>query len=256
MANKINQVLRQWPKGTVTTQGWLTAQGVSAQLTHRYKHSGWIERVGQGAYIRAGEQVDWKGMVYGLQQHTNLDIWPGGRTALAMTGYAHYLPMGRETIWLFGSPGTRLPAWVGQHDWGARIEYRAPKLFDPAAGAQLDVSHGQFDGLLLKVSSMERASLEMLYGVHDESAFVQAGEVFQGLVNLRPKVMQLCLQACGSVRVTRLALFLGAHYGHTWFEKLDRTKVNLGAGKRQIVQGGVLNDRFQITVPREFADGS
>lgn len=260
MGNKLNQILKKWPAGTVTTQSWLAEQGVSPQLTRRYRTSGWIERVGRGAYVRAGDQVKWKGMIYGLQQRARLEIWPGGRTALALNGHAQYLPVARDTVTLFAEPGTRLPAWVTQHDWGVRITFNAPQLFEPAdgnkkAGTQHDISSGHFDGLHLNVSSIERASLELLYQVRNETEFTAAGEIFQGLVNLRPQVMQLYLEACRSVRVKRLALFFGTYYGHPWFSKVNTRTVNTGAGKRQVVKAGVLNEQFQITVPAGFSDG-
>jgi hypothetical protein len=261
MRNKLNQILKKWPAGTVTTQSWLAEQGVSPQLTRRYRTSGWIERVGRGAYVRAGDHVKWKGAVYGLQHHAHLEIWPGGRTALALYGHAQYLSMAKETISLFAAPGTRLPAWVGQHDWGVHITCNAPRLFEPVddnreTSSHFDISAGHFEGMLLKVSSMERASLEMLYLVRDEVAFVAASEIFQGLVNLRPQVMQLYLEACRSVKVKRLALFFGDYYSQPWYSKLNTELVNVGAGKRQIVKGGILNETFQITVPAEFTHGS
>ena len=247
--------------GTVATLSWLSNQGISPQLRHRYKASGWIERVGLGAYVRAGDRVNWKGMVYGLQRHAHMDIWPGGRTALALYGHAQYLPMGKEIVSLFANPGTRLPTWVGQYDWGVRIKFSVPRLFESAdkdseTGSQFDISAGHFEGLLLKVSSMERASLEMLYQVRSEIEFVVASETFQSLVNLRPQLMQSYLEVCRSVRVKRLALFFGAYYKQPWYSKVNATAIDLGAGKRQVVKGGVLNETFQITIPAEFADGS
>ena len=259
MSSKLNQLLKRWPADTVATQSWLTEQGINWQLTHAYRKSGWLERIGQGAYIRSGDKVDWKGMVYGLQ-HAHLPIWPGGQTALAMHGYAHYLPMARETIWLFAVAGTRLPSWVRQHDWRVNLEFRKPQLFTPqglTAGTfgHLDVTGGRFEGLNLTVSSLERASLELLYIVNDQSSFNFASETFQGLLNLRPAVMQTHLESCRSVKVKRLALFLGKHFNHPWYSRLEKARVQLGAGKRQVVKGGVYNPEFMITVPPEFSIG-
>ena len=260
MSSKINQLLKRWPANTVVTQSWLTEQGISGQLTHTYRKSGWLERIGQGAYIRSGDKVGWKGMVYGLQHHTCLPIWPGGQTALAMHGYAHNLPMARETIWLFAAAGTRLPSWVRQYDWGVSLEFRKPQLFTPQGSiagtiGHLDVAGGRFEGLNLRVSSLERASLELLYTVKDQSSFNFASETFQGLLNLRPAVMQAHLESCCSVKVKRLALFLGKHFDHPWYSKLVKEQVQLGTGKRQVVKGGVYNPEFMITVPPEFSNG-
>ena len=114
VSSKINQLLSKWPNGTVALQSWLTEQGVTRQLAHEYRNSNWLARVGHGAYIRANENVDWKGAVFALQRHANLQIWPGGQTALSLQGYAHYLPFHRETVFLFATPRTHpAPEWLG-----------------------------------------------------------------------------------------------------------------------------------------------
>lgn len=261
MGTKLNELLKAWPPGTVATQAWMIEKGISPQLVRTYMKGGWIERVGRGAYVRAGDTVKWQGMVYGLQKHAGEPVWPGGETALALHGHAHYLPLGRELLWLFGVPGKRLPTWVKDADWGVSIEYHAPNLFrqeiqSRGQPAFLDVTAGRFDGLLLTVSSMERAVFELLHYVDDAAQFTHAAEILRGLVNLRPAVMQSHLEQCRSIKTKRLVLFLGEHFQQPWYAKADLDKVDLGSGKRQIVKGGVLNQRFEVTVPREFADGA
>lgn len=261
MGSKLNKLLKAWPPGTVATQGWMTKKGISPQLVRTYMKGGWIERVGRGAYVRAGERVKWQGMVYGLQNHAHEPIWPGGETALALQGYAQNLPFGKAILWLFGPPRKRLPTWVEEADWGVVIQYRAPNLFGQEEQTRgqpvhLDVSAGRFDGMLLTVSSMERAVFELLHYVNNAEQFTHAAEILQGLVNLRPAIMQLHLEHCRSIKTKRLVLFFGDHYGQPWYAKVDESKIDLGFGKRQIVEGGVLNQRFQITVPREFSDGA
>ena len=41
---------------------------------------------------------------------------------------------------------------------------------------------------------------------------------------------------------------------HSWFKELRIEKINLGSGKRVIVQNGVLDKKYHITVPREYAE--
>lgn len=261
MANKLNRLFQKWPPGTVATQAWLKEEGISPQLVRTYRKGGWIKRVGRGAYVRAGETVKWQGMVYGLQTHAHEPIWPGGETALSLYGHAHYLPLSRETLWLFGSSRKRLPTWVEEGDWGVSIKYHTPNLFGSQATnfaqmGHLDVSAGYFNGLVLTVSSMERATFELLHYVNDEAQFIHAAEILQGLVNLRPAMMQLHLDQCRSIKIKRLVLFFGEHFKQQWYSKVELGKVGLGSGKRQIVKGGVLNQHFQITVPREFSGGA
>jgi hypothetical protein len=95
----------------------------------------------------------------------------------------------------------------------------------------------------------------LLYTVKDQSSFKFASETFQGLLNLRPAVMQARLESCRSVKVKRLALFLGEHFNHPRYSKLVKALVRLGAGKRQVVKGGVYSPEFMITVPPEFSNG-
>jgi len=252
MSSKINQLLKNWPTGTVALQSWLDGQGIDSNLARRYREGKWLEPIGRASYRRVGDQVDWKGAVYALQNHAGLSIWPGGLTALSLAGFAHYLPMGRETVWLYGEPGERLPAWFRSHDWGVNLKYQAPHLFDQS---DLDLSSGKFGSFVIKLSSLERATFELLYLVPRQISFEHAAEVVQALLNLRPRVMQMYLESCRSIKVKRLLLFLATYYQHPWVKNIELDSVDLGAGKRQIVESGCLDKRFQITVPGEFADG-
>jgi len=258
MSSKINRLLKKWPKGTVALQSWLSEQGVTRQLAHEYRSSSWLTRVGHGANVRANDNVDWKGAVFALQKHANLPIWPGGQTALSLQGYAHYLPFQRETVFLFAAPRTRLPAWVKQHDWGVQLRFRPMNLFtvgDSNQVNQIDLAAAKFGDFNISISSLERATFELLYLVSDRSSFSNAADVIEGLVNLRPAVMEAYLNVCKSVKVTRLLLFLADHYQHVWLEKINRDCANLGSGKRQIVKDGILDKKYQITVPHEFQHG-
>jgi len=60
---KINLLLQKWPKGTVATNAWLAENGVNASLKKRYVQTNWLQPIGTGAAIRAGDQIDWKGGV-------------------------------------------------------------------------------------------------------------------------------------------------------------------------------------------------
>lgn len=259
MSSKLNQLLSKWPNGTVALQSWLSGQGVSRQLAHEYRGSNWLARVGHGAYIQANDKVDWKGAVYALQTHANLQIWPGGQTALSLHGYAQYLPFHKETVFLYAIPRTRLPSWMKQHDWGVQLRFQPTNLFGLGHSShadQIDIAAVKFGDFSIRISSLERAAFELLHLVSDKSSFNNAAEVFEGLVNLRPAVMEAYLKACRSVKVNRLLLFLAEHYQHAWLKKVDRACANLGSGKRQMVKDGVMDKKYQITVPQEFQHGT
>jgi len=81
-------------------------------------------------------------------------------------------------------------------------------------------------------------------------------QVMGNLATLRPEVVQPLLEACGSVKVKRLFLYLAERHGHDWFAKLDPGKVDLGKGKRMIVPKGRYDARYQITVPVDRNEAS
>lgn len=102
---KINRLLKQWPSGTVAVMRWLEKQGVYQQLVHEYEKSAWIRRIGQGAYAKSGDKVEWPGGLCALQNQLGLNVYAGGKTALQLQGYAHFLPLGKgSTVFLFRSP--------------------------------------------------------------------------------------------------------------------------------------------------------
>jgi hypothetical protein len=39
------------------------------------------------------------------------------------------------------------------------------------------------------------------------------------------------------------------YHNHPWAALIDETKINLGSGKREIIKNGVLDKKYQITVP-------
>ena len=101
----------------------------------------------------------------------------------------------------------------------------------------------------LRVAGEERATIEMLDQVPDDVGFDHADESFQGLSNLRPRLVTRLLADCRSVRAKRLFLFYAERHGHAWLKHVDRDMVDLGTGKRQLAPGGKLDSRYQITVP-------
>lgn len=246
--SKLNRLLSAWPPGTVATSRWLEAQGAYQQLVHEYEKSGWIRRIGQGAYARAGDTIEWTGGLYAVQVQMALPVHVGAKTALQLQGYAHFLSLGKgEALTLFGLPGTRLPAWFRRRDWGGTLHYTTTKLFMDTTDAGL--TKKDLGAYAVTISAPERAILEVLYLVPAEESFEEAGLLMEGLTTLRPRLVQALLEQCRSVKVKRLFLYLAETCNHAWVKKLDLSNVNLGKGKRMIVRGGHLDAKYNITVP-------
>jgi len=98
--------------------------------------------------------------------------------------------------------------------------------------------------------------MECLYSVPKSQPLLEVLEIVEGLNNLRPASVQALLEACKSVKVKRLFLYLAEKAGHDWFKYLDLKKVGLGSGKRSIVEGGIYVPKYQITVPKELEAAS
>lgn len=245
--NKLNKTLQKWPPGTIVTSDWLKEQGIYKQLVDSYKNTGWIKRVGRGAFKRTGEQVSWEGGLYALQQLQHLPVHVGGKTALELHGLGHYVNMASEKILLWKTPDVRLPVWFKSHEWKSTIELRSASLFATEKYSLTQTTSNQIDVI---ASSPERAILEHLYDVPKHEGFDEASYIMEGLTSLRPIVLQYLLEACKSIRVKRLFMYLADYYHHRWFDKLDPSTIDLGKGKRVIVEGAQLDKKYQIVVPK------
>ncbi len=221
--------------------------GVSRQLASSYVKSGWLERFGSGAYRKPHEEISWTGALYTLQNFSHLNVHVGGKTALEIQGYAHYLSKNpRQDVTLWKSPDLKLPAWFMNQRWGLELRVRSVNLFDSTIDF---LSKKEVEGVEIGISIAEMAILEYLYDIPNAESFDEAGYLMEGLSSLRPSILQLLLESCQSIRVKRLFLYLAEIYPHSWFKRLDVSKINLGSGKREVIKGGKLDSKYLIVVP-------
>ena len=250
---KLNRLGRLLPEGVAAPSGWLASEGFSRQLVRKYVQGGWLQPLARGAFVRPGTPIDSDGVILGLQRLAAGKFHVGGLSALNRLGHAHYLPLGGESsLHLWGTDA--VPAWVTATRLREHLTFHRVNLFDEAARAvgQQSVPTRVRDWTLT-VSGLERAMMEVLSLVdEDESSFLHASQLFEGLTALRPKVVSKLLASCRSLKVKRLFLFFSAHYDYPWSEKIDRSAVDLGKGKRQIVRGGRYEREFRITIPERF----
>ncbi len=253
---KLNKLLTLLPEGVAAPSLWLAEQGYSRQLVYKYVQSRWLVALGRGVYARPQLEVNWKGLVLGMQQLACLPFHIGGITALNLQGYAHYLPLGGEkNIHLWGL--AKVSAWVKAVSLTETLQFHTVQLFDSSVTdtATETVPTNVRDWSLL-VSSPERAIMEVLYGVQDDvHSFTHAMELFEGLTTLRPAKVNYLLQHCNSIKVKRLFLFMMDRFNYSWAKRIDRDLVDIGRGKRVIVKGGKLDNKYLITVPAEI-DGA
>ncbi len=246
----INNLLRNWPQNTVTVSTWLDGQGVYRQLAGTYVKSGWIERIGRGAFKRAEENVEWSGGLYALQAQLNMSVHPAGKTALQLHGNAHYLPasLKQVNIVLFGYKNEKLPAWFKSYKWEVDVRYVMTGLFgdDPRQGLTT-YNTGNYE---ITISSAERAAIELCYDVPIRESFGELYQIMSGLTTLRPRMVQGLLEKCRSVKAKRLFMYLAEKCDHPWVKKLDFERVNLGKGKRSLCNKGRYDSKYKIVVPK------
>lgn len=228
---------------------WLESVGISRDLQKRYKKTGWLEAFGTGAYKRPGEEVNWQGGLYAIQQQAKLPVHVGALTALSLQGLSHFFRLSTQTVFLFSPVKTILPKWFKIHRWQYKVKHIQTSLLPDNLGL---ITH-QEKNFSLTISSPERAILECLYLTPEKLDLIECYHLVEGLSNIRPKVMQELLEKCSSVKVKRLFLFLANKAQHQWLAFIDKSKIDMGKGERSIIKGGVYNAAFQITIPKELA---
>jgi group I intron endonuclease len=249
---KLVLLMNSWVRGTIKLSTELKRKGYEKDLLRKYLKSRWLESLGYGAYKLAGDDVKWFGAISVLQDQKNVSIHPGGKTALEIKGYAHYLSQNHTNIQLYGNISESLPKWFTDQDWKVTLSYIQTKLFGDDTKKYLSDSGMQ--NVKIKVSTPEMASMEMLHLVPKGQSFDEAMKIMEGLTTLRPKMVQELLEKCNSVKVKRLFLYMAEKSQHVWLKELELNKVSLGSGKRVVVQNGVLDNKYNITVPREYAE--
>jgi Transcriptional regulator, AbiEi antitoxin, Type IV TA system/Transcriptional regulator, AbiEi antitoxin N-terminal domain len=273
-SSRLNQLLLALPEGFLADSAWLQAQGLSRSSIRDYADRGWLERIGPRVYRRPGKttkaSLRWDVVVLSLQQVMHKPVHVGGRTAVELSGYAHYLEAGDTApVYLYGQG---LPSWLAKLQTSARFETRSIGLFaNSSTGVEMkryDLRSGETSGSTKETEAMspwewsltmsvpERAILEMMDELPHHESFHLVDVVMEGLANLRPGLVGKLLQECRSIKVKRLFLWYADRHEHAWLKHLDRSSVDLGKGKRQLVPHGHFDSRYQITLPTElFAGG-
>lgn len=272
---KLNRLEQELPEGLLVDAAWLEKQGYYGSLRKKYVASGWLEQPTRSVYRRPRGTLAWQQVVISLQTLLECPVVVGGRTALELQGFAHYLPLGgSKEVHLYCDE--KPPGWLRKLPLKERfVLHNAKRLFaeDPitlglsALSVNLqtgeEVSTDAIHGSLVRqpwgqwnwpltLSTSERAVLELLDELPDRESFHQVDMLMEGLSSLSPRRLQKLLLDCRSIKVKRLFFWFSDRHQHAWFKRLDRAQVELGKGKRMIVRGGKLNAKYQITVPEDM----
>ncbi|RCV88424.1 type IV toxin-antitoxin system AbiEi family antitoxin [Billgrantia montanilacus] len=258
---KLKNTLEAVPPGFMVDSGWLERHEVSRFLARKYVDRGWLERVTRGVFLRPApgtgkpDTIDWRTCLLSIQHIMGYDAHVGGMTALAQQGYSHYLPLGENApVWVYGED---IPNWLARLPLNAPLETRTTPLFsEPALGLTKDDSDAASTlpwDWQLRMSSPERAILEVMDELPGHESFHNLDMVFESLTTLRPRTLSALLHSCRKIKVTRLFFVFADRHNHPWRKRLDPQEFNLGSGDRALVKGGRIHPRYRIMVPEEFA---
>jgi hypothetical protein len=119
---------------------------------------------------------------------------------------------------------------------------------------EIGVKDMDINRISISISSPERAIMECLHLAPQNTDLVECFQVFEGLVNLKPKLVTELLSNCTSIKVKRLFLYMAEKANHQWFQFIKTNKINLGNGKRMITEKGVYNAKYLISIPKELIE--
>ncbi len=245
---KLNHLLKAWPKGTVAVSSWLKNQGVYRQLSDVYEKSSWIESIGHGAFKQSEDNVDWQGGVYALQDQLKLNVHVGGRSAMEMQGQMHFVPLGENyPVFLFGLKRF-LPVWFIEHQWKQLVTYVYTNSFPYEK--KIGLTKKDMGAFSITLSSNELAIMEVLYLVDKNETYEHASLLMEGLKTLRPAVVQELLEKTSSIKVKRLFMHFAEYFNHPWVKYIKAVNIDFGKGKRVIGKGGNFDSKYNISVPK------
>ncbi len=249
---KIKKLQHLLPTNGIITQQCMDLYGIYRQLSRKYVLSGWLERVGNGAFKRQGNNVSWEAALNAIQKQLKSPVHIGAKSALEIKGGGHYLKLGRYfKMFLFSYTTTcNLPKWFYDQNWKLRFMLIKTNLFPE--GFEVGHTKEEMKGFEVVLSSKERAIFELLYLIPKHQTWNEADLIFENLVSLRPKEIQILLEKCSSIKVKRMFLFFAERHNHQWFKKLDLKKIDLGSGDRLIHKKGKLDKKYRITVPKSL----
>jgi hypothetical protein len=202
------------PRGVPLDTATLQSHGISSALAHDYVKSGWLERLGRGVFMFAGDELERDPTLRFLERKLP-GLHVAAKTALAWHGFRQNVPH-REILILWGSRKDSLPSWFVER-FPAR--FSSARLFDDQlpAGSGLANLPDSPDGP--RVSAPERALLEMLSEVGVHQPIEEARAIMESVRQLRVRQLTTLLEHCRMTKAIRLCVVWAEELGLPWAEK-------------------------------------
>lgn len=245
------------PEGVLFSRSWLKDEtGLGDHAIDNLVKSEQVRSIRKGMYQRGAVLPNWQSIVYTLQNILDSDLVVGGLSALELKGFSHYLPRRKNVvIHLYGND--KLPAWTRDIVKDVAFVKHSRRGFfgemDKGLSEKFTTGmHWKDEMEELKISTPERACLELLDYVPKNISFEHADQLIQGMTSLSPRALQQLLENCTNIKVKRLFLWFAQRHNYRWFNKLSLDQIRLGTGNRSIIAGGELDKDYLITVPKNL----
>src|SRR5688500_417554 len=198
------------PEGVPITRSWLLDKELSRHTIDNLLKAKQLELLAKGIYIRNRSRMTWQSVVYSLQYIQKKNALIGGWKALELQGFHHYLNLtNKDEIQIFTD--LKIPNWVHQMIQDVQFivhHHHALAKDDNKTGEQKSVKLSREDFIRkhkwrevleeLKISSPERAFMEVLLDVPHRISFEHADQLMKGMTSLSPVSVQLLLELCTS----------------------------------------------------------
>ena len=256
----LGPLLDQVPPGFLVDARWLAANGMGAGAVSNYLDRGWLERLTRGVYRRplpGGTPrqgvVPWKTALLSLQWVMKCDVHMGGLSTLDLLEDSCRQ---QPAIHIYGEA----PAWLMRLKTSMPFTVHPRRMFgDDNTGIErtLEVDRQSDRKMALwnwaaRVSSRERALMEILGNLRSEADFDHVDTTFRRTHPLRSRLMMELLAACRSMTARRLFFVFADRHRHTYLKDMDRSAIDLGRGPRTPVSGGEVHPKYNVHVPKGY----
>lgn len=235
------------PGGLLFSEG-LKKEGYSDQLLKRYRKSGWLTSLSKGVMYRSGDSLSALAALASCQEQTGKQYRIAAHSALELSGYYHFVPMGKPQLMVAGT-ASGTPKWTKSDLFDMTIEYFTTSAFDMIQ--EQTIKQKDYS---VKVSAPELAFMECLLLAPNRYSYMDLFYIMEQLTALRPAKVQQLLETTKNLTVKRMFLYMAEKANYPWFQAININRINLGTSKIQLCKGGVYVSKYKITIPCELAE--
>ena len=188
-------------------------------------------------------QDKWLKLIDILQNELNLDVYPGGYSAMVGWHHRHHSILNPLRERLYGTDVYKVPKELLKGDWQRKFNFYKNDFFPKKLG----IDKIKTRGYQLKIPSLERSLLEMVYDIDNRTTIDSVFVYFLDLPEINPKLFQQLLERCTSEKVKRFGLFLAEETFYDYFKEMDTTNIRLNLKENLDVTDG---HRFPNHVPK------